>query len=270
MGVPVGHGRRDHELPPGARAPLAGGRRGRRRRGGVAARERRRARRRPRADRARRLLRRGHARRGLRRDAASCIPTASPASAAWCCCRAPTTCRPSTTRRCSARTSAIARAGRRRRRSRASSRSGLPVMLAVAEHDPPISHRQAAIAFTALYERERPRAAPRLRRRATTTSPRCSTSTRDDRLLGDQIAAFVQAHAPARERSGAPSGASAVALARRRARASPPRRPRARSSRRWSSPSVGVLLAALGALARDRLARAPQRLLRVGLAAAAL
>ena len=32
----------------------------------------------------------------------------------------------------------------------------------------------------------------------------------------------------------------------------------------------GVLLAALGALARDGLARAPQRLLRVGLAAAAL
>ena len=83
VGVPLGHGRGDHELPSCARASLARGRAGRRRRGGVAARERRRARRRSRAHRAGWLLGGGHAHRELRGDCRSCIRTASPASAAW-------------------------------------------------------------------------------------------------------------------------------------------------------------------------------------------
>ena len=79
--------------------------------------------------------------------------------------------------------------------------SELPVMVAVAEHDPPVSHRQAAIAFTALYER-----GGRVPHLVYVAGHNHFTEVfhlnTDDRLLGDQIAAFVQAHAPARERSG--------------------------------------------------------------------
>jgi acetyl esterase/lipase len=76
--------------------------------------------------------------------------------------------------------------------------SALPVMVAVAEHDPPVSHRQAAIAFTALYER-----GGRVPHLAYVPGHNHFTEVfhlnTGDRLLGDQIAAFVEAHAPARE-----------------------------------------------------------------------
>ena len=161
--------------------------------------------------------------------------------------------------------------------------SGVPVMVAVAEHDPPISHRQAAMAFTALYER-----GGRVPHLVYVAGHNHFTEVfhlnTDDRLLGDQIAAFVRAHAPARERANAPARERAI-------------------HRRASAPTIltgsvvapvlvllahGVLdvderalaalilalgrvvLAALGPLARDRLARPAHRLLRVGLAAAAL
>jgi triacylglycerol lipase len=78
--------------------------------------------------------------------------------------------------------------------------SGLPVLVAVAEHDPPVSHRQAAIAFTALYER-----GGRVPHLVYVAGHNHFTEVfhlnTDDRLLGDQIAAFVLAHAPARELS---------------------------------------------------------------------
>ncbi len=76
--------------------------------------------------------------------------------------------------------------------------SGLPVMVAVAEHDPPVSHRQAAIAFTALYERggRVPHLVYVAGHNHFTEVFHLNTA---DRLLGDQIAAFVEAHAPARE-----------------------------------------------------------------------
>jgi acetyl esterase/lipase len=78
--------------------------------------------------------------------------------------------------------------------------SQLPVMVAVAEHDPPVSHRQAAKAFMALYER-----AGRVPHLVYVAGHNHFTEVfhlnTDDRLLGDQIAAFVRAHAPARERS---------------------------------------------------------------------
>ena len=82
--------------------------------------------------------------------------------------------------------------------------SGVPVMVAVAEHDPPISHRQAAMAFTALYER-----GGRVPHLVYVAGHNHFTEVfhlnTDDRLLGDQIAAFVRAHAPARERANAPA-----------------------------------------------------------------
>ena len=79
--------------------------------------------------------------------------------------------------------------------------SELPVLVAVAEHDPPVSHRQAAIAFTRALRARRPRA----RTSCTCVGHNHFTEVfhlnTDDRLLGDQIAAFVQAHAPSHERS---------------------------------------------------------------------
>jgi arylformamidase len=78
--------------------------------------------------------------------------------------------------------------------------SGLPVMVVVAEHDPPVSHRQAAIAFMALYERSGrvPHLAYAAGHNHFTEVFHLNT---DDRLLGDQIAAFARAQAPARELS---------------------------------------------------------------------
>ena len=79
--------------------------------------------------------------------------------------------------------------------------SGLPVMVAVAEHDPPVSHGQAAIAFTALYDR-----GGRVPHLVYVPGHNHFTEVfhlnTGDRVLGDQIAAFVEAHAPVRERSG--------------------------------------------------------------------
>ena len=76
--------------------------------------------------------------------------------------------------------------------------SGLPVMVVVAEHDPPVSHRQAAIAFMALYERSGrvPHLAYAAGHNHFTEVFHLNT---DDRLLGDQIAAFVRSQAPARQ-----------------------------------------------------------------------
>ena len=75
------------------------------------------------------------------------------------------------------------------------------MLVAVAEHDPAVSHRQAAIAFSALYERGRrvPHLVYVAGHNHFTEVFHLNT---DDRLLGDQIAAFVQAHAPERVRSG--------------------------------------------------------------------
>ena len=81
--------------------------------------------------------------------------------------------------------------------------SSLPVMVAVAEHDPPVSHRQAAIAFTALYE-----CGGRVPHLVYVPGHNHFTEVfhlnTGDRLLGDQIAAFVEAHAPARSLSERP------------------------------------------------------------------
>jgi acetyl esterase/lipase len=79
--------------------------------------------------------------------------------------------------------------------------SGLPVLLAVAEHDPPVSHRQAAIAFMAFYG-----SGGRVPHLVYAAGHNHFTEVfhlnTDDRLLGDHIAAFVGAHAPARALSG--------------------------------------------------------------------
>ena len=71
----------------------------------------------------------------------------------------------------------------------------------MAEYDPPVSHGQAAIAFTALYERSGrvPHLVYVAGHNHFTEVFHLNTG---DRMLGDQIAAFVQARAPARERSG--------------------------------------------------------------------
>jgi acetyl esterase/lipase len=78
--------------------------------------------------------------------------------------------------------------------------SRLPVMVVVAEHDPAVSHRQAAHAFMALYERD-----GRVPHLVYVAGHNHFTEVfhlnTDDRLLGDQIAAFVHTHAPARARS---------------------------------------------------------------------
>jgi hypothetical protein len=79
--------------------------------------------------------------------------------------------------------------------------SGMPVLLAVAEHDPPVSHRQAAIAFMAFYG-----SGGRVPHLVYAAGHNHFTEVfhlnTDDRLLGDHIAAFVRAHAPARALSG--------------------------------------------------------------------
>ena len=276
VGVPVGHGRGDHELPPGARASLARGRAGRRRRGGVAARERRRARRRSRAHRARRLLGGGDAHRGLRGACQSCIRTASPASAAWSCCRVPTTCRPSTTRPCSARTSAIASgweaasplAGLVASRPAGAGRGGRARPAGLA---PPGGDR-----LHGALRARRPGAAPRVRRgpqplhRGVPPQHGRPAARRPDR----RVRAGPCASARALRRAARYERVCGPRLSRRprarRARAWRPRRPRARSRGAGPRPRSAWSSPRWVALARDGLARAAQRLLRVGLAAAAL
>ena len=201
VGVPVGHGRGDHELPPGARASLARGRAGRRRRGGVAARERRRARRRPRAHRAGRLFGGGHAHRELRgTDAAASGRRA----------RRP---RPGAVVG-RVRPAVLRRRGRARpvlRRSlgweAASPLAGMVarscLLVAVAEHDPAVSHQQAAIAFSALYERGGRVPLVYVAGHNHFTEVFHLKRTTPARR---QIAAFVQAHAPSASAPGALGG----------------------------------------------------------------
>jgi triacylglycerol lipase len=80
--------------------------------------------------------------------------------------------------------------------------SGLPIMVVVAEHDPPVSHRQAALLFAALMERDA--RVPHL-----VFLPGHNHFTEvlhlntDDRLLSEHITRFVGAHAPVREPSAA-------------------------------------------------------------------
>jgi acetyl esterase/lipase len=74
--------------------------------------------------------------------------------------------------------------------------SRVPLMFVVAEHDPPISHRQAELLFAALAERDG--RVPNL-----VFLPGHNHFTEvfhlntDDRLLGDHVLEFVRAHAPA-------------------------------------------------------------------------
>jgi acetyl esterase/lipase len=74
--------------------------------------------------------------------------------------------------------------------------SGLPILFAIAEHDPPVSHRQAAALFGALLERDR-----RVPRMAFLPGHNHFTEVLHlnavDDVLGRQIAAFVEQCAPA-------------------------------------------------------------------------
>lgn len=76
------------------------------------------------------------------------------------------------------------------------------MIVVVAEYDPPVSHRQAALLLGALIERDR--RVPRL-----VFLPGHTHFTEvfhlniDDRLLSEHIARFVGAHAAAREPSAA-------------------------------------------------------------------
>ena len=75
--------------------------------------------------------------------------------------------------------------------------SRVPIMFAVAEHDPAISHRQAELLFEALVARDG--RVPNL-----VFAPGHNHFTEvfhfntEDRLLGDHVLEFVRVHAPAR------------------------------------------------------------------------
>ena len=75
--------------------------------------------------------------------------------------------------------------------------SGLPLLFAVAEHDPAVSHRQAAALFGALFERDR-RVPPMAFLPGHNHFTEVLHLNAVDDVLGRQIAAFVEAHAPAR------------------------------------------------------------------------
>jgi acetyl esterase/lipase len=75
--------------------------------------------------------------------------------------------------------------------------SGLPILFAVAEHDPPVSHRQAAALFGALFDRDR-RVPPMAFLPGHNHFTEVLHLNAVDDVLGRQIAAFVAAHAPAR------------------------------------------------------------------------
>jgi acetyl esterase/lipase len=75
--------------------------------------------------------------------------------------------------------------------------SGLPILLAVAEHDPPVSHRQAARLIAALFERDR-RVPPVAYLPGHNHFTEVLHLNAVDDVLGQQIAAFVAAHARAR------------------------------------------------------------------------
>jgi acetyl esterase/lipase len=74
--------------------------------------------------------------------------------------------------------------------------SGLPILFAVAEHDPPISHRQAAALFEALFERDR-RVPPMAFLPGHNHFTEVLHLNAVDDVLGRQIAAFVERYAPA-------------------------------------------------------------------------
>jgi triacylglycerol lipase len=75
--------------------------------------------------------------------------------------------------------------------------SGLPILLAVAEHDPPVSHRQAARLIAALFERDG-RVPPVAYLPGHNHFTEVLHLNAVDDVLGRQIAAFVAAHARAR------------------------------------------------------------------------
>ena len=75
--------------------------------------------------------------------------------------------------------------------------SGLPILFAVAEHDPPVSHRQAAALFGALFQRDG-RVPPMAFLPGHNHFTEVLHLNAVDDVLGRQIAAFVVANAPAR------------------------------------------------------------------------
>jgi acetyl esterase/lipase len=75
--------------------------------------------------------------------------------------------------------------------------SGLPILFAVAEHDPPVSHRQAAALFGALFERDG-RVPPMAFLPGHNHFTEVLHLNAVDDVLGRQIRAFVEQHAPAR------------------------------------------------------------------------
>jgi acetyl esterase/lipase len=75
--------------------------------------------------------------------------------------------------------------------------SGLAILFAVAEHDPAISHRQAAALFDALFERDG-RVPPMAFLPGHNHFTEVLHLNAVDDVLGRQIAAFVEQHAPAR------------------------------------------------------------------------
>jgi arylformamidase len=75
--------------------------------------------------------------------------------------------------------------------------SGLPILFAVAEHDPPVSHRQAAALFGALFERDGRVPALAFLPGHNHFTEVLHLNAVDD-VLGRQIRAFVEQHAPAR------------------------------------------------------------------------
>jgi acetyl esterase/lipase len=81
--------------------------------------------------------------------------------------------------------------------------SGLPILFAVAEHDPPVSHRQAAALFGALFERDG-RVPPMAFLPGHNHFTEVLHLNAVDDVLGRQVAAFVD------ERAGASSAAGAV------------------------------------------------------------
>lgn len=80
--------------------------------------------------------------------------------------------------------------------------SGVPVLVGVAEHDPPVSHRQAALLCAALYDRD-----GRMPHVAYAAGHNHFTEVFHlgavDSLLAEHVLAFVATHAPAREPAAA-------------------------------------------------------------------
>jgi arylformamidase len=75
--------------------------------------------------------------------------------------------------------------------------SGLPILFAVAEHDPPISHRQAAALFEALFDRDR-RVPPMAFLPGHNHFTEVLHLNAVDDVLGRQVVAFVERCAPVR------------------------------------------------------------------------